>query len=75
MPRSGVLNVTSAHDVFVDNCYTTTSECCHHKTSCYTFDGNELDGNGSEPDVDIEDFKSLMTILSTDHLDLTFTYV
>ena len=26
-------------------------------------------------DVDIEDFKSLMTIFNTDHLDPTFTYV
>ena len=32
--RDGNLNVTSAHDVFVDHCYTTTSGCCHHRINC-----------------------------------------
>ena len=32
--RGGTLNATSAHDVLIDHCYTTTSGCCHHRINC-----------------------------------------
>ena len=50
--RGGALNVTSVHDVLVDHCYTTASECCHHRINSWTFDVNELGGKGNEPMVD-----------------------
>ena len=32
--RGGTLNATSAHDVLIDHCYTTTPDFSHHRINC-----------------------------------------
>ena len=53
----------------------TTNETYGLRSVSYTGEKLWNDLSLLSNDVEIEDFKSLMTILSTEHLDPTFTYV